>query len=108
MALRNLLLAIPLLIVLPWPAALAGDIHVEQGHRFVRLHCAMCHAVERFGESPLPIAPRFRELHELYPVEDLAESLAEGIFVNHPIMPQFTLDPDQVGDIIAYLKSLED
>ena len=35
------------------------------------------------------------------------KSLAEGIVTGHPSMPEFKLDPGQVGDVIAYLKSLE-
>jgi len=35
-------------------------------------------------ESPLQIAPPFRTLHLRYPVEDLAESLAERIMTAHP------------------------
>jgi mono/diheme cytochrome c family protein len=108
MKLRISIFIASLLLGSPWQIAMAGDINIEQGRRFVRLHCAMCHAVTKFGDSPLPIAPPFRELHERYPIEDLAESLAEGIFVNHPSMPQFTLDPDQIGDVIEYLKTLED
>jgi hypothetical protein len=45
--------------------------------------------------------------HERYPVEDLQEPLAEGIITGHPAMPEFRFDPGQVGDIIAYLKSIE-
>ena len=48
-----------------------------------------------------------RTLHERYPVENLAESLAEGIRTGHPTMPEFRLDPGQVTDVIAYLKTLE-
>jgi mono/diheme cytochrome c family protein len=59
------------------------------------------------GESPLPIAPPFRTLHTRYPVEELAESLAEGITTGHPSMPEFRLDPAQINDVIAYLKTLE-
>ena len=59
------------------------------------------------GPSPLEIAPPFRTLHQRYPVEKLQESLAEGIVTGHPSMPEFQLDPGQVGDVIAYLKSLE-
>jgi hypothetical protein len=59
------------------------------------------------GESPLRIAPPFRTLHLRYPVEDLAESLAEGIMTAHRAMPQFQLDSGQIVDLIAYLKSLE-
>ena len=66
-----------------------------------------CHAVGRAGDSPLRIAPPFRTLHTRYPVENLAEALAEGITVGHPAMPEFRLDPDQIDNLIAYLKTLE-
>jgi len=80
----------------------------QRGLVFVQTNCSMCHAVGRYGASPLALAPPFRTLHERYPVEDLAEALAEGIVVGHPSMPQFTLDPAQIDDVIAYLKSLEE
>lgn len=78
-----------------------------RGFAIVQAHCARCHAVERVGASPLPAAPPFRTLHERYPVESLEESLAEGIVTGHPDMPEFSFDSGQVGDVIAYLKSLE-
>jgi hypothetical protein len=46
-------------------------------------------------------------LHLRYNVEDLAESLGEGILVGHPSMPVFRFDPDQIVNFIAYLKTLE-
>ena len=52
-------------------------------------------------------APPFRTLHSRYPVEIAGGTLAEGIVTGHPAMPEFQFDPDQVGDMIAYLKSLE-
>jgi cytochrome c len=79
----------------------------QRGLVFVRTNCARCHAVGKIGGSPLRIAPPFRTLHERYPVESLQESLAEGIITGHPTMPEFRLDPGQVADVIAYLKSLE-
>jgi mono/diheme cytochrome c family protein len=79
----------------------------QRGLLIVRTNCSRCHAVGKMGDSPLPIAPPFRTLHERYPVEDLQEPLAEGIVTGHPSMPEFRFDPGQVGDIIAYLKSLE-
>ena len=98
-----------MLLGLSWSTAGADDIHIEQGHRFVTLHCAMCHAVGRLGDSPLPIAPPFRTLHQYYPIDELAESMKQdAFFANHPNMPQFLLDPDQIGDVIAYLRSLGD
>jgi mono/diheme cytochrome c family protein len=88
-------------------AASAQSGRAQRGQVFVQTHCAGCHAVGRFGDSPLRIAPPFRTLHERYPIENLAEALAEGIVTGHPTMPEFRLDPAQVNDVIAYLKSLQ-
>ena len=79
----------------------------QRGLTFVRTHCAQCHAIDKVSPSPLKIAPPFRTLHLRYPVENLAEAFAEGIVTGHPSMPEFRLDPGQIGDVIAYLKSLE-
>ncbi|MGF3023779.1 c-type cytochrome [Methylobacterium aquaticum] len=94
------------LSLLPWPAG-AWDRQVAQGGTLARAHCARCHAVGRTGPSPLSVAPPFRDLHTRYPVEELAEALAEGIRTGHPGMPEFRFDPDQAQSLIAYLKSLE-
>ncbi|KMO41736.1 cystathionine beta-lyase [Methylobacterium tarhaniae] len=94
------------LLCLSVPAR-AWDRQVEQGRALARAHCARCHAVGRSDASPLAAAPPFRTLHTRYPVEDLAESLAEGIRTGHPSMPEFRFDPDQAQALIAYLKSLE-
>jgi cytochrome c len=88
-------------------ASSAQELAVNQGRRLTEANCASCHAIGRFGDSPLPIAPPLRSLHLKYPVEDLEESLAEGISTGHPTMPQFRFESDQVRDFIAYLKSLE-
>lgn len=90
----------------------AASVHAlspaaQRGAVLVRNRCAKCHAVDRFGKSPLRIAPPFRTLHTRYQVEDLQESLVEGIVSGHPSMPQFRFDPGQARDIIAYLKTLE-
>ena len=79
----------------------------QRGLIIVRTNCSRCHAISKAGDSPLAIAPPFRTLHQRYPVEDLEEPLAEGIVTGHPTMPEFRFDPGQVGDIIAYLKTLE-
>jgi cytochrome c553 len=79
----------------------------QQGKRLALTYCARCHAVDKVSPSPLKIAPPFRTLHERYPIEMLQEALAEGIVTGHPTMPQFSFDADQVGDFIAFLKTLE-
>ena len=80
---------------------------VEDGRALVAMYCTDCHATGTTGESPLPIAPRFRDLHLRYDVEFLSEALVEGIVTAHPEMPQFEFDPDQAAAIVAYLKTLE-
>jgi cytochrome c len=94
------------LLILTVHQSHAQDTQVESGRAFAQSNCASCHAIGAADESRLPEAPPFRALHERYPVEDLAESLAEGIKTSHP-MPEFQLDGAQVDDLIAYLKSLE-
>ena len=95
-------------LALSWnSAALALSPAAQRGFVFIKENCSRCHAIGLHGASPLPVAPPFRTLHERYAVEDLAEALAEGIVTGHPSMPQFKLDPGQIDDVVAYLKSLE-
>lgn len=87
--------------------ALAASPSEQRGKTFALTNCARCHAIDRASSSPLKIAPPFRTLHNRYPVETLAEALAEGIQTGHPTMPEFRLDPDQIHDLLSYLKTLE-
>jgi cytochrome c len=81
--------------------------NVAAGKAFAQANCSHCHSIDKFTPSTLVIAPPFRTLHGRYPVESLEEALGEGITTGHPSMPEFKLDPGQVGDFIAFLKSLE-
>jgi cytochrome c len=83
------------------------DPKQQRGLAYARANCARCHSIDKVTESPLKLAPPFRELHNRYPVETLEEALGEGIVTGHPNMPEFRLEPDQIGDLISYLKSLE-
>lgn len=79
----------------------------QRGLSYARANCARCHSIDKVTVSPLKLAPPLRELHNRYPVETLEEALGEGIVTGHPNMPEFRLDPDQIGDSISYLKWLE-
>ena len=79
---------------------------VRRGLNLAVANCARCHAIDKISPSPLSLAPPFRALHLRYPVENLAESLAEGIVTGHQNMPVFRLDPGQIVDFIDFLKSL--
>lgn len=90
-------------------ATLADDADAAQrGEELVQNLCSRCHAVGATGESPFENAPPFRDIVTLYDVNDLTEAFAEGIVVGHPAMPVFEFSPETIGDLIAYLRSLED
>ena len=85
----------------------AAQDNGKHGEELLQKHCASCHAVGRSGDSPHKSAPAFRTLGQRYPVESLEEALGEGIMSGHPDMPEMRFDADDVGDIIAYLKSIQ-
>lgn len=87
--------------------ALAAPTAEQRGKAYARANCARCHAIDRRSESPLKIAPPFRTLHRRYPIDSLEEALAEGIYTGHADMPAFELEPDQIHDLLSYLKTLE-
>jgi cytochrome c len=89
------------------PVLATDDNLVEKGRALVQQNCSRCHAIGTKGESPLPKAPPFRIVVTRYPVEDLAEALAEGIVSGHPAMPEFVFQPPQISAILAYLDSLK-
>jgi cytochrome c len=90
------------------PAIAADKDLSDKGEVIVRENCSRCHAIGREGASRNPEAPPFRTLSSNYPVEDLAESLAEGIVSGHPEMPIFVFEPHQIDAIIAYLESIQE
>ena len=80
---------------------------IEHGRAIAATNCGGCHSIDRSGASPEPRAPPFRTLGQSYPVEDLEESLAEGIVTGHRNMPQFQMSPGDVDDFIAYLRTIQ-
>lgn len=91
-------------------SAMAADNQAElrwHGERLVSKFCARCHAVGRIGTSRHAGAPAFRNLAQRYAIEGLEEALGEGIVSGHPHMPEFRFSGDDVGAIIAYLKSIQ-
>jgi len=98
-----------LLLLLGAPLAWAVEKDLTaKGEVLVRENCSRCHAIGTEGDSPHRDAPPFRTLSSKYPVEDLAESLAEGIVSGHPDMPIFVFSPHDVEAIIEYLQSIQD
>ena len=96
---------LPVLATAPALAETGGD--AAAGKQLAELHCSRCHAIGNTDKSLMEGAPPFRDLKLRYPIEDLAEALAEGIMTLHPQMPVFTFTPEQIDDLLAYLGSLE-
>jgi mono/diheme cytochrome c family protein len=106
---RRTIVATSLALLTWWPALAQDSASPDRrGEALLAKNCARCHAVGRSGASPHPEAPPFRTLSRKYAVEGLAEALAEGISVGHPDMPEFVFEADEVGAIIAYLRSIQD
>jgi mono/diheme cytochrome c family protein len=102
-ALSGALLGIAILGGTPVVAQLAT---VMEGQRLAERLCARCHSIAATGESPMRLAPPFRALPQRYPVEHLAEALAEGIVTGHPSMPQFAFSPAQIDALLSFIDGL--
>jgi len=86
--------------------ALAQD-PARHGRTLLKEFCADCHAIGKTGKSPLRGAPPFRILGRSFDLDQFARQLERGISAGHPDMPEFKFDADDVGAIIAYLKSIQ-
>lgn len=83
---------------------------IEQGRRIVQARCSICHAVSGPGPSPLVVAPAFSTFARKWPIEYLAEALAEGVTAGHGgiVMPEFVFSPAEIDDLLAYLESVQE
>lgn len=104
-----LVLASVLVAGLSAGAARAGglDADPEAGRELAERLCSRCHATGPAGESPLAAAPPFRGFARNWPIDHLAESLAEGIVTGHRDMPQFELAPREIDDLLAWLRIVQ-
>ncbi len=99
--------AVIFVLSLATPVAAQQQADIAAGRALVEANCAPCHGIGLADRSPHPDAPEFRTLHEKYPVQDLEEAFAEGVWTGHPDMPEFQTTPRQITEIIAYIDSLE-
>ena len=104
----TLLLCVPLVLAqaMTSETAVGQATPTERGRAIAEKHCARCHAVGLTGTSPMSLAPSFRDLSQRYPIESLAEALAEGIVTGHPAMPHFTFHPREIDALLTYIGSL--
>ena len=88
-------------------SANASAADAEAGQRLARAQCSRCHAIGRAGVSPNPTSPPFRELSKRYPLGDLEEAFAEGVYVGHFEMQRFVLTPRQIADLVTCLRNMQ-
>jgi cytochrome c len=86
-------------------SALAQSLPRERGQAIAQKQCARCHAIDDTSDSPMGLAPPFRDLSKRYPIENLAEALAEGIVTGHPAMPRFTFEPREIDALLTFIAS---
>ena len=114
MALATLLVANLLLVSPFWTSlpAQAADPEADRlavaGEAILTAQCARCHATTRSGDSPLAAAPAFRVLSRKYPLDSMAEALAEGITTGHPEMPEFIFSTEEIAAILEYIERISE
>lgn len=87
-------------------AANAQDADIEAGAAYAEQVCAACHAVlanEQY--SPLPQAPTFQSVADTPGMTELA--LSVWLQSSHPTMPNIILTPDELRNVVAYIRSLK-
>jgi len=86
--------------------ALAQDADIEAGGAYAKQVCAACHAVLPNEQiSPLAEATTFQSIADTPGMTELA--LTVWLQSSHPTMPNIVLEPDDMRNVVAYIRSLE-
>lgn len=88
-------------------AVSTAAVPIDPGQRIAEQKCSACHAIGESDSSTNPNAPAFRTLHTRYPIDSLRQAFLEGMEVGHRDMPEFVLEPQEVTDLLSYLRSLD-
>ncbi len=101
------LIAAALLVMTGCLALAQNRPAVERRGENLLSNCSYCHAIGRTGASSQHQAPPFRTLGQGYPIDNLAEALAEGFSTIHPDLPGFVFEIHDVAAILVYLRSIQ-
>ena len=86
--------------------AQAQEGDVQAGAAYAKEVCATCHAVLPNEQiSPLIQAPTFQSVADTPGMTELA--LTVWLQSSHPTMPNIMLEPDDMRNVIAYIRSLK-
>ena len=78
----------------------------SRGRAMAIVGCASCHAIDAAGDSPLAVAPPFRDIVRRRGSDDLAAAFEQGLVTTHPAMPPYVFGASQIHDLTAYLDTL--
>jgi mono/diheme cytochrome c family protein len=101
----------PLLVAVPFVAGLASSADAQTGDpqagaAYAKKVCAQCHATDRSAASPEPTAPPFQDVANTPGMTGTA--LRVWLSTSHPTMPNIIVEPQDMGNVIAYILSLKD
>ena len=85
---------------------IAGNaVAASRGEGLAQQWCSQCHAVSPGQQSPNPKAPTFSAIAAEPSATDY--SLRVFLRTTHATMPNFKIDPDDIDDLVAYIRSLK-
>jgi mono/diheme cytochrome c family protein len=88
------------------PEASGQQADIEAGAAYAEQVCAACHAVLANEQiSPLAEAPTFQSVADTPGMTEMA--LTVWLQSSHPTMPNIVLNPDDLRNVVAYIRSLE-
>ena len=91
----------------PPPARSTATASSDRGRFFVLRSCAGCHAVGPLGSNPNNAAPSFGAVRLRYNAPSLQRRLNEISRNGHIEMPPIYMSDDEIGDIVAYIETVE-
>jgi mono/diheme cytochrome c family protein len=85
--------------------AVADELGNSQaGFVYAQHYCSKCHGISA-EDSPLPQAPRFRDVADQPGIT--ATALTVWLQTSHPTMPNIIVEPQDMRNVIAYILSLK-
>jgi mono/diheme cytochrome c family protein len=97
-------LSASLLVAGSVPALAAGD--AEAGKLLAERSCSSCHLVSPDQTTATTEAPPFMEIAQRSSEE--IEALEAFLSAPHPPMPPVSLTRREIGDVVAYIRSLKE
>jgi mono/diheme cytochrome c family protein len=102
---KNAVLLASAMLLLSSYAGRAQDADIAAGEAYAKKVCAACHAVlVNENMSPLAEAPTFQSVADTPGMTEMA--LTVWLQSSHPTMPNIILKPDDLRNVVAYIRSL--